>query len=252
MRLFALTAFIAAFLLAHREVQGHGAVLVKDAANNVPVAESLADLPLVEVPAKASPGNVLALMISGDGGWASLDQALSAELSNRGIPVVGLNSLKYFWHARSPAQTATDVSRLIEHYVSRWHATRVLLIGYSFGADVMPSVFNRLPPESRARVASINLLGLAQGATFEITAGEWWPGSRAKETPVLPEVERFGSMRALCIEGAGEKHSICPELKQRGIEVRQIGEGHHFSGLAKDIADAILAVAKSPGPALSS
>jgi type IV secretory pathway VirJ component len=225
----------------------YGAMLVKDATNNVRVSDSLEDLPVVEVPAKSEQGDLLAVMISGDGGWAGLDQALSAELSTRSIPVVGLNSLKYFWHARSPEQTATDVSRLIEHYASHWRKTRVLLIGYSFGADVMPSVFNRLPVESRARVTSVNLLGLAQGATFEVTVGEWLPGARKKGTPVLPEVARFGSTPALCIEGAGEKNSICPELKELGIEVQQIGEGHHFSGLATDIADAILALASRSG-----
>ena len=39
------------------------------------------DLPLVEVPARAPEKDFLALMISGDGGWASLDQELSATLN---------------------------------------------------------------------------------------------------------------------------------------------------------------------------
>jgi type IV secretory pathway VirJ component len=140
------------------------------------------------------------------------------------------------------------VSRVIEHYTDRWHKARVLLIGYSFGADVMPSVFNRLPVESRARIASINLLGLGPGATYEISAGEWLPFGKGKGTPVLPEIARFGSTPALCIDGANEKHSMCPELVELGIEVRQIGEGHHFSGLTEEIATAILELARKQAP----
>jgi type IV secretory pathway VirJ component len=223
--------------------QDYSAMLVKDAASNV-VADSLPELPLVEVPAKAAEGDVLAVIISGDGGWAALVQDLSAVLSARGIPVVGLNSLKYFWHARSAEETAADVGRIIEHYATHWHKSRILLIGYSFGADVLPAVFNRLPANARARVASINLLGLGPAATFEITVGEWLPGANKKGAPVLPEIAKFGSTPALCIDGADEKDTMCPELAKPGIQVRQIGSGHHFSGLAGDIADAILALPK--------
>ena len=116
----------------------------------------------------------------------------------------------------------------------------MLLIGYSFGADVMPAVFNLLPPESSARVASISLLGLGPGATYHISAGNWLPFARSNGSAVLPEVERLGSTPTLCIEGAGEKKTICPELARLGVKVRQIGEGHHFSYLNKEIADAIL------------
>jgi len=207
------------------------------------------DLPLVEVPARAPEKDFLALMISGDGGWASLDQELSAALAARGVPVVGLNSLKYFWQPRSAEQTSADVGQLIERYASQWRKQRVLLIGYSFGADVMPAVFNRLSPESRARVTSINLLGLGPAATFEVTLGEWLPGADRKGAPVLPEIAKFGSTPALCIDGEGEKDSMCPGLKQLGIEVRQIGSGHHFSGLASEIADAILELAGRAKPA---
>ena len=207
------------------------------------MADPLQELPITEVLPRTSDGDVFAVMVSGDGGWAGLDQGLAAALSDRGVPVAGLSSLKYFWHARTPEQAAADVGSLIEYYAAQWHKSRVLLIGYSFGADVMPSIFNRLPAQVRARVASINLLGLGPRATFEVTVGEWLPGSKRKGIPVLPEIAKFGATQALCVDGARETDSMCPELGKLGIEVRQIGEGHHFSGLAGEIADAIFAVA---------
>jgi type IV secretory pathway VirJ component len=216
------------------------ATLATDARLNSAPPDALLDLPITEVPAGISGSDVFAVMISGDGGWATLDQGLSAALAARGVPVAGLNSLRYFWQERTPERTATDVDRMIEHYAAQWHKTRVLLIGYSFGADVMPSVFNRLRAQSRARVASINLLGLGPGATYEVSAAEWLPGASRRGAPVLPEIAKFGSTPALCIDGAGERHTMCPELEKLGIEVRQIGEGHHFSGLAQEIAEAII------------
>lgn len=203
----------------------------------------LQDLPITEVQANKPGGDTFAVLVSGDGGWARLDQELSAELARRGIPVVGLNSLKYFWRARTPEETAGDMGRIIAHYSRQWNRQRVLLIGYSFGADVMPSVYNRLAPESREHVASVSLLGLARHARYEVGAADWIPGLGTKGLLVKPELLRISGVPILCVDGEGEKKSICPELHEPGIEVRQIGRTHHFSYLDSEIADAVLSVA---------
>jgi type IV secretory pathway VirJ component len=217
------------------------------------VAPPLKDLPITEVPATRDGKDVFAVLVSGDGGWARLDQELSAELAGRGIPVAGLDSLHYFWHTRTPEETAADVSRIIEHYSAQWHRPRVLLIGYSFGADLMPSVFNRLPAPSRARVVSLSLLGLAKGASYEVRASEWIPALAPKGTPVKPEIRKISTVPILCVEGEAERKSICPALQQPGVEVRQIGHKHHFSYLESEIADAVLSVARvAPTPGVAS
>ena len=92
------------------------------------------------------------------------------------MPTVGLNSLKYFWTERTPEETARDVARVMRHYLAAWNKQRVLLVGYSFGADVLPFVVNRLPPELRARVASVSLLGIDSNASFEVRVADWVGG----------------------------------------------------------------------------
>lgn len=217
--------------------------IVLAARSHATEPRSLKDLPITEVPATKAGNDMFAVLVSGDGGWARLDQELSAELARRGIPVAGLDSLHYFWHARTPDQTASDVGRIIEHYSSQWQRQHVLLIGFSFGADVMPAVFNRLTPTSRARVASISLLGLAKRASYEVSAAEWIPALAPKGPLVLPEIRKIGAVPILCVDGDGEKKSICPGLEQLGIEVRQIGQRHHFSYRETEIADAVMSVA---------
>ena len=234
-----------------RVQQDYRTMLIADTAaeDAIPKAvnpDSLSDLPITEVPATGKEADTFAVMISGDGGWAGLDQGVSGELAAHGIPVVGLNSLKYFWHARSADSTANDVTRIIEQYAARWHKPRVLLVGYSFGADVMPFVFNRLPADTRARVASVSLLGLGPAATFEVTVGEWLPGADDKGEPLVPEVERMPAIPLLCVMGDGERNSSCPKLQRPNLTVRQIGDGHHFGGLDGPIAAAIRAAAAPP------
>lgn len=206
----------------------------------------ISDLPVTEVPASGASAE-LALLLTGDGGWAGLDQELAGRLAASGVPTAGLNSLKYFWSKRTPDETARDVARLMRHYLAAWGKQRVLLIGYSFGADVLPFVVNRLPEDLRARVASVSLLGIDSNASFEVTISDWVGSGSGPAT--RPEVANLAGTPVLCIYGEGETDSICPELSAGAHLVRQeIGKGHHFSGEYSTLADRILAFARSGRP----
>ena len=210
-------------------------------------APEIGDLPVTEVPAAGSSAE-LALLITGDGGWAGLDQELAARLAASGVPTVGLNSLKYFWTQRTADETARDVARLMRHYLATWNKERVILVGYSFGADVLPFVVNRLPPELRARLASVSLLGIDSSASFEVSVADWI-GSADGGAATRPEVAALTHVPVLCIFGEGESDSICPELTTGALLTReQVGKGHHFSGEYATLADRILAFARAARP----
>ena len=73
----------------------------------------VADLPLTEVPATGGASSPwLGVFLSGDGGWVGLDRGVSDELAKHGIPVIGWDSLKYFWSPRTPAGAAADLDRV--------------------------------------------------------------------------------------------------------------------------------------------
>ena len=198
-----------------------------------PLPARVEDLPLIEVPAKATASaehaDQFAIIITGDGGWAGLDRDVAAGFSEAGIPVVGLSSLKYFWQLRTPEQTALDLQRIIDYYSSTWRRKRAILIGYSFGADVMPAVVNRLSPDTRGKIAAVNLLGLAERASFEIHVTAWL-GQYAQGPQVKPEVERIRMTPILCIRGDDEGDSLCPQLTQPNVRKLDLPGGHHFDG----------------------
>lgn len=211
------------------------------------VARDLADLPLTEViPAGApvrGPGadaNAFALLLTGDGGWAGLDKDVSAALAAQHIPVVALNSLRYYWKRRSPEEAAADAARIIEHYSRRLSRSRVVLMGYSFGADVLPFIVNRLPEQARARIERIVLIGPSRSAVFEVKVRGWIPGLADEGLPLAPELARLDAERILCIHGAEERESGCPALAQAGARGWAIGAGHHFGGDYGAVAQAIL------------
>lgn len=208
-------------------------------APHVSVPEA-GDLPLVEVPANAaSTRNDMAVIVSGDGGWAELDKSLAAGLAAEGVPTVGLNSLRYFWTPRTPDAAASDLARVITHYSAAWHRDRVILIGYSFGADALPFLINKLEPSVRARVANVVLLGLGTTAEFEFHLADWLGKSGGPEYSTVPEVDRL-AVPVTCVRGADEEDSACGLIKNPRAHVVTVGEGHHFGGEYERLVNVIL------------
>jgi type IV secretory pathway VirJ component len=198
------------------------------------------DLPLVEVPARAGTSDTLAVIVSGDGGWSGLDKSIAAAFAGRGIDTVGLNSLKYFWTARTPDGAAADLHAILAHYLPRWKKERILLIGYSFGAEVLPFLMARLPEELRKRVRLMTLIGPGQTASFAFHVAEWLGRDDPDARPILPEIERLAGSRILCLGGEDEKDSLCRKLKPEQAMSEIIPGGHHFGGDYDALADRIL------------
>jgi type IV secretory pathway VirJ component len=205
--------------------------------------EDVSDLPLIELPA-AHPNGLMAIVISGDGGWRDLDKTIAEELQKDGVSVIGWDSLRYFWAERSPQQTSHDLARVLQTYSSRWHADHVALIGYSFGADVMPFAYNRLPDAARSKVALISLLGFAPSADFQIRVTGWlgMPASD-KALQVKPEFSRLPPKIVQCFYGEHEEDTLCPALTNSGVEVIRTSGDHHFghdyAALEKRILNAL-------------
>jgi type IV secretory pathway VirJ component len=188
----------------------------------------VSDLPLIELPA-AKPSGLLAIVISGDGGWRDLDKTIAEALQRDGVSVVGVDSLRYFWSEKPPAQTSRDLARVMRTYMARWHATDVALIGYSFGADVMPFAYNRLPDALREKVAVMSLLGFAPSADFQIRVTGWlgMPASE-KALKVAPEIAKVPPGIVQCFYGEQEKETMCPALANSGVELIRTQGEHHF------------------------
>ncbi|HEY2634874.1 MAG TPA: AcvB/VirJ family lysyl-phosphatidylglycerol hydrolase [Steroidobacteraceae bacterium] len=241
---------------------GYDKLATQNPATRVaPPPASLSDLPIVEIPAQPAPapaqsstetagaarpevsGNdTFALIMSGDGGWAGLDQDVAAALSAKGIPVVGLDSLRYYWTARTPDGLAADTDRIVRYYLAHFGKRRVLLIGYSQGADVLPFAVNRLPAATRALVALVAVMGMSEHALFEFHVSSWISDSDSGPA-TLPEINRIAGIPVLCIYGADESDSLCPRLDPKRFNIVKLKGGHHFDGDYGNLARQILAAA---------
>jgi len=199
------------------------------------------NVPVVEVPA-ANPSETVTLFYSGDGGWRDLDRDVAAQMAELGYPVVGVDALRYFWEHKTPEQSAADLALLMQHYREKWGAKHFVLAGYSFGADVLPAIYNRLPADAKKDVSSVILLAFARSGSFEIEV-QGWLGKAGQEAATGPEMARLPGPKVLCVYGIEEKdESGCTQPQSVG-ENLQLPGGHHFDedypALAKRLVNAI-------------
>jgi type IV secretory pathway VirJ component len=200
--------------------------------------------PVIELPATGT-SDRFAVMLTGDGGWRRIDDRVASVLRAEGIPIVGFDVPAYFRTRRTPEESACALGQVIRTYQERWQKQKVILIGYSRGADVLPFMASRLPDDLRASVQLVALLGPEEWIDFRFHP--WWDPKRylhhETQFPVLPEVEKLPPGKVLCLYGDAEQKTLCRQLDRRFTIVSESG-GHHFGGHYDDVARAILDAAK--------
>jgi type IV secretory pathway VirJ component len=227
------------------------AKITAPAQSIVSLPQDVADLPLVEVDAQGTFANRVAIILTGDGGWAGLDVAVADQLSKRGIEVVGLNTLKFFWQTRKPEDAADAVTRIIGHYGVKHPQADFVVVGYSFGAALSPVVINRLPAAAQSHLAAQVLISPDPEAVFEIHVGDWF-GSTHHEgaIPITPEIDKT-KVPVICVNGADEgTDAFCPKIAGKPmVKLLTLPGAHHYNGDYDKLGASIVASlpAKKPG-----
>jgi type IV secretory pathway VirJ component len=165
-------------------------------------------------------------------------------MAAHGLPVVGLNAHHYFSTQRTPDGAARDLERVLRHYMALWGRDRVVLIGYSRGAETLPFMVSRLPADLVAHVAVIALIGPAPNANFKFHFVDLFEDKHRKDDLMtVPEIEKLRGRQVLCFYGKDEKASACRELAAGVATVVELSGGHHFGGNYAEIAARILEAA---------
>ena len=140
----------------------------------------------------------------------------------------GMRCITSGMHAR-PSGAASDLDRVVRHYARAWRKSRVLLLGYSQGADTLPFMINRLPADTARQSAPPSLIGIGAEAFFEFHVSHWI-GTPQGGLPTRSEVTsgRLGSV--FCIYGRRDNDSACRGLRGTGVHEVALAGGHHFDG----------------------
>jgi type IV secretory pathway VirJ component len=211
------------------------AILLAAAITSCPPA------PVREFPV-ANASDRFAVFLTGDGGWRPVDEKVTRALNANGLPVVGFLTPPYYSMRRSAETSACTLADLIRAYQQRWNKQKVILIGFSRGADVLPFMINRLPAGLRSSIQLVALLGPEPAIDFEYHP--FWSLLRyirhPPQFPVRPEIEALRGMNVLCVYGEREADSLCPTLDPSQFRIVREPGGHHYAGRYDEVGRAIL------------
>lgn len=197
------------------------------------------NLPVVLIPsAKNADSLPMVFLISGDGGWTSFESSFCDALASKGMPVVILDAQKYFWNDKTPEGTASDVGRATLHYMEQWHKKSFILVGYSFGASIVPFITNRLAGNVKQCLRKSFSLSPDITADFEIHIIDMLGASKQRNYNVIEETKRCQN-KPVFIFGQGEEESVRASFSQTGAKVLTLPGNHHYNNNTAGLAETI-------------
>lgn len=197
---------------------------------------TIADLPIIITKAKTDKEDKLVLFISGDGGWNSFSQKLVDSYSSNGFNVIGLNSLKYFWKKKSPQETANDIAELLNKYAGEWHKKKIIICGFSFGADVAPFIYRRLPDELKNKIILVQLISPSSFTDFEIHVMDMLGSHNSTRSMNIASEVKLMNVPVVCYYGDQEKEQPLSGLKKADLKVVILKGDHHYAKSYPEIA----------------
>ncbi|WP_343557809.1 AcvB/VirJ family lysyl-phosphatidylglycerol hydrolase [Sphingobacterium sp.] len=179
----------------------------------------------------------LVLYLSGDGGFNSFSNKLCELIAGAGYTVAAIDSKNYFWKKKSPKEIAADVSNTLKNLLSSRQNTRLFVVGYSFGADAVPFIINRLDPGVKKNVKSIVLLEPSVSTDLEIHIADILGRSNTKRSlDVVDEINRMEGIKMGLILGDDEADFPIQKITLKNFTKKYLAGGHHFSGNEEQVA----------------
>ncbi|HCN84566.1 MAG TPA: hypothetical protein DIT07_13235 [Sphingobacteriaceae bacterium] len=183
------------------------------------------DLPIFVYPSSTPLSKRIIFLLSGDGGWIEFEDSLSNKYAKNGFNVVGFNSRTYFWEQKTPKQTAADLILRINKYSVLYKANRIYLAGYSFGADVIPFVYNLLPPDIKRKITALQLLSPFASTDFDVHLITLARDNRPYN--VKAEMKNI-KIPVFCFYGEMEDPKPLYDIKQKKIFLKTLPGDHHY------------------------
>ena len=222
-----------------KEVRFKEQMFATDGVQTQPQVPLKSNLVLTILPSETDNTLPMVFLISGDGGWASFVQGVSEILSKKGMPVIGLNSRKYFWNEKQPKEVADEISEAVKYYMKQWNRNSFILIGYSFGACVTPFIVPELNSSLKGLLKGIYCFSPDETGDFKIHITDLLNFNTTQKYDVLNQMKIIKAWNPICIFGGGETLEKQDRFSKEGIHVEIIPGAHHYDNDYKAVTDII-------------
>lgn len=206
-------------------------LLIAGVSSNSPLhaqkTEPTHRLPVIEA---RSDGNndFYIVFLTGNGGWRNLAKAVTSYLNSKNVSVLAINTKKYLLSEKSPAQIACDLQNVVDRYDIKWGQKKVVFLGYSMGAEILPFAVNRMGEKYINELNDLILIGPWQKATFKVKLADYFYEVN-KGADIYDELLKMKLKKAYVICDDNE-FSICHKDLDRVIDHDLLAGGHHFGG----------------------
>jgi len=177
--------------------------------------------------------------ISGDGGWNTFSNAFVRNLNVKGYEIVGLDAREYFWHKKDAARTAKDMSSIISNHIKGMKSKSFILIGYSFGADVMPFVVTHSDAGVMDNLKYTILMSPSSKTDFEVHVSELLGIGSCGGESVPAEINKI-SKPVLFVFGDKEDNFPIKDIRIKNYKTEKLPGGHHYDGDPAAVCNTIL------------
>jgi type IV secretory pathway VirJ component len=185
------------------------------------------NIPIIENISQGKSGYYV-ILLSGNGGWRDLDKSLTAYLNSKNVSVLGLNTKQYLLSEKKPEQIAFDLETLMDRYDIKWKCDKVVLIGYSMGAEILPFAVNRMDERYTKKIQNIVLIGPWQKATFKVKLADYLYEVNEGEE-IYPELLKVKHINTYIVCDDNE-YALCLKPIDGIVDHDELPGGHHFGG----------------------
>ncbi|WP_343562501.1 AcvB/VirJ family lysyl-phosphatidylglycerol hydrolase [Sphingobacterium sp.] len=185
----------------------------------------------------------LVLYLSGDGGFNSFSNKICQLIADAGYAVAAIDSKSYFWKKKTAKDIAADISNTLKNHFLRRQNQQLFIVGYSFGADAVPFIINRIDPLVKKNVRSIVLLEPSVSTDLEIHIADILGRSSAKRSlDVVAEINRIEGIKTSIVLGDDEAEFPVEKIRLKNFSKKYLPGGHHFSGNADKVVKTTLSL----------
>lgn len=195
------------------------------------------------LPLKSWQGNdkmPLVLYISGDGGFNSFTNDFCKGVNQSGYTVTAINSKSYFWNKKTPEEVAAALTAYLDGALKGRANQQLLIIGYSFGADVTPFILNRLGATVKSHMLRTVLMAPSATTDFVIRVADMWGTAKKRSMDVVAEINRAAGQRIVAILPGDDNDFPVKTVKLAGFKATVLKGGHHFGGDTADLVKIVI------------
>ena len=184
--------------------------------------------------------NAFVFYISGDGGLNSFTISLCDNINKAEYSVTALNARSYFWNKKTPQQAANELADYLARATSNRKNQQIVLVGYSFGADVLPFIINKLPAALKSKIKTSVFIAPSTSTDFEIRLTDMFSQGKKRSMDVVAEMNRMDATKTVIIQDGDEKGFPVKSITLKNLTVETLTGSHHFDGDTKLVAQTVL------------